>query len=274
MCDSCAKHGDGGKWYENVANYAKKMYKIRKDESEASSAVSDVQMMVEGILEDAVKARGLNAPDYEEIKNKAEQMCYTIHFGQVITLDEVEKIMDIAYPIARMSCSCRRKTRGARDKDNFLCMGIGVGMYRWERWPETYRGGVEFMSPKKAREWLKHVNELGMVHTFWTFGTPYIGGICNCEYPVCIGIRNRLDYGVRILMKGEQIAQLASEKCNGCGICAQRCQFGAIRMEVSRGKANINQQVCFGCGLCLTACKPRAIEMAGRARMSGLKEVW
>jgi Pyruvate/2-oxoacid:ferredoxin oxidoreductase delta subunit len=274
MCNYCVKHGDGGKWYENVANYAKRMYKVRKEETEKSSGVGDVQTIIDSIVEEAIKARGLNAPDYQELKNKVEQMCEPIHFGQVVTLEEVEKIVDIAYPIARISCVCRRKTRGAKDRENFFCMGIGVGMYRWERWPESYRGGVEFMTPKEAKQWLKHVNELGMVHSFWTFGTPYIGGICNCEYPVCIGIRNRLDYGLRLLLKGEHIAVLNDEKCNGCGICVQRCQFGAIKMEVSRDKANINRQLCFGCGLCATACKIKAIDMVDRSQMTGIRELY
>jgi ferredoxin len=182
--------------------------------------------------------------------------------------------MDIAYPIAKMTCACRRQIRGLSNEKNFFCMGIGVGMFKWERWPETYRGGVEFMGPEEAKQWLGEINKMGMVHTFWTFGTPYIGGICNCEYPVCLGIRNRLDYDIRVLYKGEWVAQIDQDKCAGCGTCLERCQFGAVKYEVSLGKCSVNMMKCFGCGLCQTGCKNDAVNLIDRNTLPVLGEVW
>ncbi len=194
MCEFCVKHGDGGKWYLNAKNYSRKLVGIQREEVQKKGAEFNPQMMAEEIIREAIEARDLNPQIFPEVKKRAEEMSQSVHFGQVVTLEEVQKIMDIAYPIARMTCVCRRNVRGLSNEDNFFCMGIGVGMYRWERWPETYRGGVQFMAPREAKEWLAHVNKMGMVHTFWVFGTPYIGGICNCEYPACIGIRNRIEY--------------------------------------------------------------------------------
>jgi len=58
------------------------------------------------------------------------------------------------------------------------------------------------LNVREAKDWLTEINKRGAVHnTFWVFGTPYIGGICNCEYPACLGIRNRLDHNINILMK-------------------------------------------------------------------------
>jgi len=62
--------------------------------------------------------------------------------------------------------------------------------------------------------------------------------------------------------------------CNGCGICAQRCQFGALKMEWSRGKANIEMYRCFGCGLCENACPMGAISLVKREAIPALKEEW
>ncbi|MBC7324464.1 MAG: 4Fe-4S binding protein [Moorella sp. (in: Bacteria)] len=147
-------------------------------------------------------------------------------------------------------------------------------MFKWERWPETYRGGVEFLSPQVAKEWLAEVNKKGAVHTFWTFGTPYIGGICNCEYPVCLGIRNRLDYDIKILFKGHYVAVVDYARCTGCGTCVERCQFGAVRLEVSLDRATVNLQKCFGCGLCETACSNGAITMVEREQLPLLADEW
>jgi len=274
------KHGDGGKWYFNAKNYSRRLVSIKREEirkqakAEGGMADFNPQAMADEIIREAIEARDINPQEYPELKKRAEEMSQSMHFGQVVTLEEIQRIMDIAYPIARISCVCRRNMRGLPDKENFFCMGIGVGMYRWDRWPETYRGGVQFMSPQEAKEWLAHVNKMGMVHTFWTFGTPYIGGVCNCEYPACIGIRNRLDYDLRILIKGEWVARIDLDKCSGCGACYERCQFGALKREVSLDKANIDMMKCFGCGLCATSCKAKAITMKERGTFPSLRASW
>ncbi|MGB9802283.1 MAG: ATP-binding protein [Desulfofundulus sp.] len=274
MCQTCVQHGDGGKWYFNTNNYAQKMYKLRKKEVQRKGAEANPQTMAEDLIREAIEARALNPANFPMLKKRAEQLSLAVHFGQVVTLQEVQAIMDIAYPIAKMTCACRRQVRGLKDKDNFYCMGLGVGMFKWERWPETYRGGVEFVTPQEAKEWLAEINKKGMVHTFWTFGTPYIGGICNCEYPVCLGIRNRLDFDIHVLRKGEHYAVVNQDLCSGCGRCVERCQFGAVKIEVSRSRATIDALKCFGCGLCQTTCKNNAITLVDRNTSPVTASVW
>jgi len=155
------------------------------------------------------------------------------------------------------------------------CLGLGVGMFRWEEWPERYKGGVEFLSTEEAKEHIEHWHKRGMVITIMTFGTPYIGGICLCDYPDCLAIRMRLDYGIKpFLLKGHQVAKVNYEECTGCGTCVQRCQFGAIKMEVTTKKSNIDMTRCFGCGVCTYACPQDAISLIDREKLPGLKEEW
>ncbi len=105
------------------------------------------------------------------------------------------------------------------------------------------------------------------------FGAPYIGGFCQCDYPDCHAIRNSLDLGLG-LMKSHYIAAVDYDVCNGCGICAERCQFGALKFEVTNRKANIDQFKCYGCGLCETGCPRGAIKLIERANLPALAEVW
>ena len=273
MCQWCVAHGEGKIWYKNAKNYARKMYKVRKAQASSKPEVNP-QEQAEQIIQEVIEARDLAPDKFPSLKKNVERMLHTFHFGQVVPLQDMKEIIDIAYPIARMTCVCRRRVRALPDEDNFYCAGIGVGMYKWERWPEFYKGGVDFISPEEAKKWLTEINKKGMVHTVWTFGTPYIGGICNCEYPVCLGIRNRLDYDIKILIKSEYVAKMDYGRCNGCGICAQRCQFGAVKMEISLDKANINMMRCFGCGLCETACPKKAISMIVRSSVPMLRNVW
>ena len=43
-------------------------------------------------------------------------------------------------------------------------MGMGVGMLKWERWPERYKGGVKFVTADEAIEWTREMDKRGFVH--------------------------------------------------------------------------------------------------------------
>ena len=210
----------------------------------------------------------------ERMKREAEQISWSTHFGQVITLDEALRVVDLMYPISVISCACRRSMQGLPNEENFTCIGMGPGMYKWERWPDTYRGGVQFLSPDEAKELLNRLNKRGLVQTLFTFGTPYLAGLCNCEYPDCGAIRTVLDYGARILWKGHYVAKVDPELCNGCAQCIHRCQFKALNFVPSRNEAYIDQFQCFGCGLCASECPQEAITLVERASLPALANVW
>ncbi|HWJ02795.1 MAG TPA: 4Fe-4S ferredoxin, partial [Verrucomicrobiae bacterium] len=55
----CEKYGNGGKWYLNPENYARRLYKIRKEANEASGIDADPQSagMGAGVVSELVKAR-------------------------------------------------------------------------------------------------------------------------------------------------------------------------------------------------------------------------
>jgi ferredoxin len=278
VCVWCEQYGGGHKrWYLNPANYARRLYKIRREETEASGAEANPQAAggMSAVGREYLEAR--DRGDHEAVarmKKEAEQRIWQIHFGQVVTREEMDEILDIIYPIALMTCACRRSMRGLPDEENFTCMGMGPGMYKWERWPETYRGGVQFLTPDEAREVLDVLNRRGLAHTVYTFGTPYLGGICNCDYPDCGGIRTAVDLDVKTMWKGHYVAEIDPELCNGCGLCVRRCQFDALSFTASTLKAYINPLKCFGCGLCRNPCKPDAITMVERESLPALAGVW
>ncbi len=49
------------------------------------------------------------------------------------------------------------------------------------------------------------------------------------------------------------------DKCDGCGTCAKKCRFGAIKME--KGKPVLNPFLCEGCGTCEIVCPKNAIRL-------------
>jgi len=278
MCVWCERYADGyERWYFNPANYARKLYRIRKEEIESTGAEANPQAAGGMALLNRDFLEALDRNDREAVatmKHDIEQVCWATHFGQVVTLEDTLKAIDLMYPIAIMTCACRRSMLGLRDEDNFTCMGMGPGMYKWERWPDTYRGGVQFLTPDEAKEAVTKMNKRGLIQCLYTFGTPYIGGLCNCDYPDCAGIRTTIDYGIQFLWKGHHVAQVDTELCNGCAQCIHRCQFKALSFSATQNKAYIDPFQCFGCGLCSTECPQDAISMVERASLPALAAVW
>ncbi len=59
--------------------------------------------------------------------------------------------------------------------------------------------------------------------------------------------------------KDPLIAEIDESRCDGCGICASTCPYGAITIE--DGVAKINEVMCDGCGMCAAACPVGAIQV-------------
>ncbi len=48
-------------------------------------------------------------------------------------------------------------------------------------------------------------------------------------------------------------------KCKSCGVCVDKCPYGAIRLEKGKGPAQIITASCHGCGTCVAECPQHAI---------------
>lgn len=276
MCHLCEQYGNGNIWYLNPLNYARNMYKLRKPDAgfkgaevgpEAEVGLEDVK-----IVEAIEKGREEYERAVKEVYDNTRRMGME---SQVLPLKDAEKVLELCSPMGMLSCMCRKGVRATDERNEleYTCMGLGVGMLKWERWPERYKGGVKFVSVEEAKEWTRKMDKKGFVHVLMGFGLPFIGGFCQCDYPDCLVIRDRIDFGYGLL-KSHYLAVVDYDICNGCGICAQRCQFGALKFEVTIQKANIDQFKCFGCGLCETGCPRGAIKLVEKESLPALAEVW
>ncbi len=198
---------------------------------------------------------------------------------QVVPLkDCIELVMEMGTPFAAMHCICRKTARGEEETNinEYSCLGVGTGMFKWERWPERYRGGVEFLSPRQTAQFLEYWDKRGMVEHRQRRGRRRLYRHLQLRLPGCVPIRQRVDYGLDYqLVKGEYICEVGLHqevqrlrRVPGC------CQFNALGVESTIDKPNIDPMVCFGCGLCMTACNRGAIHLVPRREYAVLRNVW
>lgn len=68
---------------------------------------------------------------------------------------------------------------------------------------------------------------------------------------------------------GGDKASVLHNRCNGCGVCVEKCKFDAIKIKL--GKAEISEFFCEGCGVCSLVCKNGAIvqnsDIAGKRKL-------
>ncbi len=276
MCDQFGNPNDGdGIWYLNQSNYARNMYKLRAPDESHKGADAGLETGARSGPGNNDLLNAIESGDQAEYTRLTDIMQSRGQGAQIVALEHADKVLEMSSPIGVIACLCRKGTRAIdeRSEHEYTCMGMGVGMLKWERWPERYKGGVTFLNVEEAIEWNHEMDRRGFVHILMLFGAPFIGGFCQCDYPDCGSLRNAVDFGLGAL-KGHYVAMVDYDKCNGCGVCAQRCQWGALKFEVTSDKANIDLFKCYGCGLCQTGCPRKAIRLVWRADVPAVAEVW
>jgi hypothetical protein len=106
------------------------------------------------------------------------------HWGQVVPLEDAIQVLDMMDWVVRLPCACRSVTIG--DRNARYCLGIGLAPLE----EPVKQHLAQILDPALSldtltkEEALRLVGELdhaGAVHSVWTFSSPFIGGLCNCD---------------------------------------------------------------------------------------------
>ena len=78
------------------------------------------------------------------------------------------------------------------------------------------------MSKPQAMELLRSCEERGLLHSIWTFKTPFTAAICNCNLASgCMAMKLTAGYDIKVMWRGEDVAVLDAERCTGCALMRQ-----------------------------------------------------
>lgn len=280
MCEFCLKHGEGKKWYLQAKNYSQDLM----------SDVSRRRMIREFFAHPEAPGKFVEtAQELDKVpKFLRDWFVYLItreqkkvHYGQVVPIEDVEKIFKLTNSIVRVACYCRYNTLG---KEKRYCYGISlspktsiaeivVGLDNsFMAGPEG--AGLEKLTRKQALEAFRAHEREGLCHTVWTFQTPFIGGLCNCDRSDCWAMRYTLSRGIPMMFRGEYVGQVSADACTGCRQCLHQCQFGALTWSAANKKAVIDERACYGCGICRAVCRLDAIKLVHRASCSEAAKLW
>jgi NAD-dependent dihydropyrimidine dehydrogenase PreA subunit len=273
MCEFCHKHGEGKKWYLLMENYSKELFerddrkKFMYDffdnfEEKYGNSVEEMEKLQKAPKLVQKVIRSISVPKYK--RN---------HFGQVVPIDDLEKIISMLGMVVRIPCICRKITLG---KEVRYCFGLGASIHGtsgiYSDFPDFF-SNFEVLKKDEAIKVLHELDQKGLVHSVWTFKTPFIGGICNCDED-CLGYKSRVHYQLPIFFKAEYVAKINWDKCSGCKSCKMVCQFGAVLYSASNEKCSIDIKNCFGCGVCRAVCPNQAITLDERVSLPSLVKEW
>jgi ferredoxin len=181
-------------------------------------------------------------PIEETIQDKRQLIPYyqAIHYVQE------------ASAIALIDCICRT-TFNRCDKPRKVCFAFGEQAEFF-----IDRGLGEEIDIRKAQEVLDTAEENGLVHSVNNIKNPNF--LCNCCECCCVFVQALKILGIfTSIGKSGFFALLDEELCNQCGICVDKCIFGAISDENESIK--FDEDKCFGCGLCAYSCPQDAVRL-------------
>jgi len=281
MCEFCLKHGEGKKWYLQVSNYSEDLLSdIRRRRfietffTDTEAHKRDIQRLEQ--LEKAPKfIKGM-------VRRIITRRMKKVHYGQVVPIEDIERIFGFVNSIVRVACICRHITLG---RERRYCYGVSLAP-DGGKLGEIVRGldnsflngpdtvGLETVSKDEAISALRSHEQEGLCHSIWTFHTPFIAGVCNCDRSDCLAMRCTVTCAIPVMFRAEYVAEVDPEACEGCRQCMRLCQFGAISYSVSNGKAVIDQRWCYGCGICRSVCPRDAIHLQERSKVSVAASHW
>lgn len=142
---------------------------------------------------------------------------------KVLDLTQAEDILRKAEIISQEECWCRQN-RGNCIEPMDGCLSLN------DEARETIgKGRGSSITVEEALGALRRTHDAGLVHMAYTFtGKDSIGVICSCCSCCCHSLSAAVRFGYQEHIFGsEKIAKQNREACTECGMCVERCQFGA-----------------------------------------------
>lgn len=175
----------------------------------------------------------------------------------VLPQEQALSILLEARSFALTDCTCRNHYHRC-DKPLDVCFLIDDLADK-----AVSHGKARRITLAEAEKTLRKCDEHGLVHMAYYQPGSRMYAFCSCCACCCHDLQLLLQHDRKDLVaRSAYIARTDPDLCTSCGLCADRCVFGARKMQ--DGKAEYNPASCLGCGLCVSPCPEHAITMEQR----------
>jgi Pyruvate/2-oxoacid:ferredoxin oxidoreductase delta subunit len=171
----------------------------------------------------------------------------------VLAFEDIREIVENARNLAVTKCTCRL-TAHKCDKKLEACIQVNrAADYT------LARGTGKQLSKQQALDLIRECEEEGLIHVVMNKQS-VDHFICNCCECCCQTMPILIEHNISVIEPSRFAAQVDPDLCTSCGLCAERCFFGAIAVE-DDSPAKVDADKCMGCGLCQVPCAAEAISM-------------
>jgi hypothetical protein len=160
-------------------------------------------------------ARGVLTPYRRELINRGYR-------HQTLPIEDIEQIFSFMGSVVRLPCICRQKTHA---KEQRYCYGLSLkpdggeflklinGIDKsYVNGPDT--SGLETMTKEQTLNNFREYELEGALHAVYTYGEPFIAGICNCDRADCLQMRSQIGNPAK-MARGEYVVKADPDVCNG-----------------------------------------------------------
>lgn len=278
MCQFCVEHGEGERWYLQARNYAFDLESDLKRRDYIVGFISDFSKTRESALTWMERVGQLPQPIQRLGKTAMSRHMQKVHYGQVLPIEECEKVFSLATSITVIPCICRMHAPGKRADEVCILVTTQPIASVLEEGFKDYVDGPDLddfhtLSVAEAMELVSSCEDQGLMHSVWTFQTPFTAAICNCNLESgCMAMRLTREYEMQMMWRAETVAVLDDEMCTACGRCVKMCPFDAITAQ--SGSVTLHAEKCWGCGICRTACQSDALNLVDRSSVPQVASLW
>lgn len=238
----------------------------------------DANIVTPGISKDILNLwRDFDRNEYPDFFKKMEDMLPSpptrvIPVGQsvaqeaqVAPFDDIKKMVDEAYRLAVVPCTCRLvEGECGLPLDNCIQVNKAAD-YTMER------GTGRELTKEETYKILEEARDAGLVHV--VDNRRSLGHIiCNCCSDCCINWPDPLNYRQKFTAPSRYSAYSDPETCTSCEDCIDRCHFGAITMEAEGETALVSEAKCMGCGVCISTCPSESLSLIEKRELAFVPE--
>jgi NAD-dependent dihydropyrimidine dehydrogenase PreA subunit len=172
---------------------------------------------------------------------------------EIMPYDDVRALLLSSKSFGVRDCICRKQHNLTSDKECRFPIHNCLNFSSGERLNDP-----NAISQTEALRILDETEKEGLVHTV-SNSQKGVGYICNCCGCCCNILGGITKLGIEhSVASANYYAVVIPDLCTACGICFERCQVAAVKVE---SVATVDRGKCIGCGLCVTGCPVEAIKL-------------